>query len=140
MSGLLSIESITILIPWKTVPAQLFFSNSLRLIGLSFFNISFACKPLIFIIALEWEISVTAKFSLLHFSLIVSTIFSLLEIINQVFGAFQRILVSLLDATFEFSMGNLKLSICIVLNWIFDLLYWTTWIIFKCFTSEIWSK
>ena len=45
-----------------------------------------------------------------------STIFALLEITSQVFGAFQRILVSLLDATCEFSIGSFKSSICIVLN------------------------
>ena len=48
--------------------------------------------------------------------LVISRKENIVEIINQVFGAFQRILVSLLDATFEFSMGSSKLSICIVFN------------------------
>ena len=79
MSGLLATKSTTILIPWKTVPAQLFFSNSLKFSGQPFFNISLACSPLICIMALEWEISVTAKFSLSHVSVIVLVIFTFLE-------------------------------------------------------------
>ena len=48
--------------------------------------------------------------------LVISSKENIVEIINQVFGAFQRILVSLLDATFEFSIGSFKSSICIVFN------------------------
>ena len=127
-------------IPWKTVPAQLFFSNSLKLSGQPFFNISLAWIPLICITALECEIFVILKFSLLHCSLIVLSIFSFLEITNHVLGALQRILVSLFDETFEFCKGNSKPSICILFNWIFDFLYWTIWIIVNSFNSEIFNK
>jgi len=48
--------------------------------------------------------------------LIISTIFSFLEITNQVLGALQRILVSLFDETFGLCKENSKPSICILLN------------------------
>ena len=73
-------------------------------------------NPLTCITALECEISVTAKFSLSHLSLMLLMIFFLLDIINQVLGALQRILVSLFVVTFRLSRGRSKSPILIVLG------------------------
>ena len=55
--------------------------------------------------------SVTAKLFALQLSLISLTISSLVEIINHVLGAVQRILVSILAETKELSLGNSSPSI-----------------------------
>ena len=79
----------------------MFFSKVLKLKGHPFFKTSIASSPSNSIIALEWDKSVIAKSVSLNFS---RTIFSksfLLDIKNQFFGPFHKILVSLLFVTFN---------------------------------------
>ena len=122
MYGSSEIKSTTMVIPWNTVPAQLLTENSLKFIGLPFFNTSFAWKPLIWITALEWEISVIAKSISLQLFFTISLILFLLDKINQVLGALQRILVSLSAVTLEFFLEISKPSILISSVLILDFL------------------
>ena len=100
--------SIVIVMPLKTELAQLFNLNSLKLIGQPFFKISFMFFPFSSITILECERSVTAKFLSSHFFLILFKIFSLFDTTIQLFGAFQRILVSLFEFENIASSGNFK--------------------------------
>ena len=122
MSVLLEIESITIVIPWNTVPAHWLIPNSLKFIGLPFLSTSFAWSPWICITALEWDMSVIAKSVSLRLFWTVSFAFSLLDKINQVLGALHKILVSLFDFTLELCVGISKPSIFISLILIFGLI------------------
>ena len=112
-------------IPLYVELIELFFLKILKLKGHPFFKTSIASVPSISIIAREWDKSVTAK----SVSLKTSNIFFFksffVDTKSQFFGAFQKILVSLLLTTVNGSFFNFRLSILRLSIRTFEFLNWT---------------
>ena len=99
-----------------------------------------ASSPSISIIALEWDKSVTAKSVSLNASRTLFNKSFLVDIKNQFFGPFHKILVSLLFTTLKGSSFKFKPSIPILSKEIEEFLYWTIWTINKFLISEIFKR